>query len=148
MPKNGSGWERIPKTILGGIPELTGGFDGRGRRRGGALEIAHGLSPDQCAHLTPDLPAAQVAVLEVDAAVASDSPASAEAALNVGQESVTSWAGTRSGSTRDVPAFSVTEAPNRSLPVSARRTWAAAALKVLWPEQNSGKAGVTTVGGW
>src|SRR5436309_8882158 len=75
-------------------------------------------------------------------------PASSAAALKVAQVSVTGRAGTSPGSTREEPAGIVTASPKVSLPVKPASTAAAAALKVLWPETYSGKAGVTTVEAW
>src|SRR5947199_10101008 len=59
-----------------------------------------------------------------------------------------SAAGTAPGSTFELPARTVADAPNASLPVKASRTSALAALNALWPEMNSGKGGVTNVTGW
>jgi hypothetical protein len=74
-------------------------------------------------------------------------PAWSAASENVAHESVTSVAGTLPGSTFELPAATVADAPNASLPVNDFRISAAAALKVLWPEVNSGKGGVTNVTG-
>ena len=42
--------------------------------------------------------------------------------------------GTVPGSTNELPAAKVEVTFSVSLPVEVRMTWAAAALKVLWPE--------------
>ena len=55
-------------------------------------------------------------------------------------------AGTAPGSAAEPPAGIVNEYPKTSLPVKERRTSAAAAENVLWPEKNSGKGGVTFPG--
>ena len=62
--------------------------------------------------------------------------------MKVGQERVTSAAGVTPGSTRELPAGMVTEAPKRSDPVKRASTAAAAALKVEWPEGYSPNGGV------
>lgn len=56
--------------------------------------------------------------------------------------SVTSLAGVVPGSTTELPAGTATEAPKRLLRVNRVRTRAAAALKVLWPEEYSANGGV------
>jgi hypothetical protein len=61
---------------------------------------------------------------------------------------VTSAAGTAPGSTFELPASTVADAPKASLPVNEFKISAPAALKVLWPEMNSGKGGVTNVTRW
>src|SRR3989442_15887768 len=75
-------------------------------------------------------------------------PAGSAASENVAQDSVTSVAGTAPGSTFELPTNTIADAPNASLPVNDLRISAAAALKVLWPEMNSGKGGVMNVTGW
>ena len=72
-------------------------------------------------------------------------PASSAAAENVAHDSVTSFAGVIPGSTRELPAATVTEAPKASLPVNRFKISAPAALKALCPEIYSWKGGVTTV---
>jgi len=63
-----------------------------------------------------------------------DSPASAAAALNVAQVSLTAFDGTAPGSITEVPLARVVDRFRMSLPVKSRRTRHAALLKVLWPE--------------
>src|SRR6266508_5267724 len=75
-------------------------------------------------------------------------PASSAASENVRHDSLTGAAGVRPGSTFELPAATVTDAPNLSLPVKSRRISAPAALKVLWPDAYSGNGGVGNVGGW
>ena len=75
-------------------------------------------------------------------------PASSAASLTVLHVRVTSFLGTAPGSTRDVPASWVAEAPNASEPVKRLRISAPAALNVLWPDRYSGKGGVTTLAAW
>ena len=75
-------------------------------------------------------------------------PASLAASENVDQESVASLLGTAPGSTLELPAGSVTEAPNRSLCVKRLRISAPAALKLLCPDEYSGNGGVGNVIGW
>ncbi len=75
-------------------------------------------------------------------------PASSAASENVDQESVTSLLGTAPGSTLELPAGSVTEAPKRSLCVKSLRIYAPAALKLLCPDEYSGNGGVGNVVGW
>src|ERR671931_2729738 len=75
-------------------------------------------------------------------------PAWSAASLNVDQESVSSRAGTAPGSTRELPAGNVTDAPNASRPVKRRRISAPAALKLLCPDEYSGNGGVGKVEGW
>ena len=48
----------------------------------------------------------------------------------------------------ELPAGTVTEKPNRWLPVNEASTSAAAALEVEWPETYSANGGVTTAAGW
>ena len=62
--------------------------------------------------------------------------------------SVTSCAGTVLGSTFELPAGSMTEAPKRSRCVKRDRISAPAALKLLCPEEYSGNGGVWKVVGW
>src|SRR5829696_7303025 len=69
-------------------------------------------------------------------------PARSAASLKVGQARVTSVAGMLSGSTRELPAGTVTKAPKWSEPVKWASTSAAAALKVEWPETYSANGGV------
>src|SRR2546426_9527701 len=61
---------------------------------------------------------------------------------------MTSAAGTAPGSTFELPACTVADAPKASLPVNDFKISAPAALNMLWPEVNSGKGGVTNVTGW
>jgi hypothetical protein len=61
---------------------------------------------------------------------------------------VTSLIGTAPGSTLELPAGSVTEAPKRSLCVKRFRISAAAALKLLCPEEYSGNGGVGKLANW
>src|SRR5438094_3713831 len=61
---------------------------------------------------------------------------------------MTSSTGATPGSTAELPAANATEASNRSLPVKRRRISAPAALKLLCPEEYSGKGGVGNVVGW
>ena len=75
-------------------------------------------------------------------------PASSAASENVDQESVTSLLGTAPGSTLELPAGSVTEAPKRSLCVKRLRISAPAALKLLCPDEYSGKDDVGNVVCW
>src|SRR5271165_429197 len=75
-------------------------------------------------------------------------PASFAASVNVSHFSVTGLAGVTPGSIWELPAASVTESPNRSLPVHSVRMRPAAALYVLWPETYSGKGGVGNVASW
>src|SRR5438477_4270120 len=75
-------------------------------------------------------------------------PASLAASENVDQESVTSLLGTTPGSTLELPAGSVTEAPKRSLWVNRLRISAPAALKLLCPDEYSGNGGVGKVLAW
>src|SRR5919201_5098952 len=75
-------------------------------------------------------------------------PACAAASEKVAQSSVTSLAGTRPGSTRELPREIVTDPPKRSLPVNDRRISAPASLKLLWPEEYSAKGGVGKLVGW
>src|SRR4051794_27317849 len=75
-------------------------------------------------------------------------PAWSAASENVGHVRVTSFAGTRPGSTRELPRVKVTVPPKRSLPENARRISAPAALKVLWPDEYSANGGVGNVVGW
>src|SRR6266542_2405790 len=75
-------------------------------------------------------------------------PASSAASENVRHDSVTGAAGVRPGSTFELPAATVTDAPNLSLSVKSRRISAPAALKVLWPDAYSGNGGVGNVVGW
>jgi hypothetical protein len=75
-------------------------------------------------------------------------PAWRAASENVLQRSVRSTAGNAPGSTTELPAGSVTEPPNRSLPVKRPRIPAPAALKLLCPDEYSGKGGVGNVVGW
>jgi hypothetical protein len=70
------------------------------------------------------------------------------ASEKVAQESVRSLAGTAAGSMRELPAGSVTEPPKRSSCVKNLRISAPAALKLLCPEEYSGKGGVGKVAGW
>ena len=74
-------------------------------------------------------------------------PAWSAASENVGQDSVTSLVGTAPDSTFELPAASVTVAPNASLLVKRFRISAPAALKLLWPEEYSGNGGVGKVAG-
>ena len=69
-------------------------------------------------------------------------PASSAAAENVGQASVMSVAGTMPGSTFELPATIVAAPPNVSPRVNRRKISAPAALKLLWPDEYSGKGGV------
>jgi hypothetical protein len=62
-------------------------------------------------------------------------------------ESATSRAGVCPGSTPELPAGKVTELANRSLRVKARRISAPAVLKLLCPDEYSGKGGVGNVRG-
>src|SRR6266545_6142166 len=75
-------------------------------------------------------------------------PAWFAASEKVAQKRVRSSAGTAPGSTRELPAGRVAEAPKRSLAVKSLRISAAAALKLLCPEEYSGKGGVGKVAGW
>src|SRR5215471_15329231 len=75
-------------------------------------------------------------------------PAWLAASEKVAQESVRSLAGTAAGSTRELPAGSVTEPPKRSSCVKSLRISAPAALKLLCPDEYSGKGGVGKVVGW
>jgi hypothetical protein len=84
----------------------------------------------------------------VDAAVAAGAAAWSAAAANVRNVSVTGRAGVTPGSIMELPAGTVTEKPNRWLPVNEASTSAAAALKVEWPETYSANGGVTTAAGW
>ena len=63
-----------------------------------------------------------------------DSPASPAAEVKVDHPSCTGAAGTVPGSTNELPVAKVAVRFRESLPVKVRMTWAAAALKVLWPE--------------
>src|SRR6266566_4564868 len=56
--------------------------------------------------------------------------------------------GTAPGSTLELPAGSVTEAPKRSACVKRLRISAPAALKLLCPDEYSGNGGVGNVVGW
>ena len=56
--------------------------------------------------------------------------------------------GTKPGSTLELPARNVVVPPKRSLPVKRLRISAPAALKVLWPDEYSGKGGVGKLVGW
>jgi hypothetical protein len=53
---------------------------------------------------------------------------------------VTGRDGTRPGSIIELPAGIVTDKPSRWLPVNEANTWAAAALKVEWPETFAGSS--------
>ena len=64
----------------------------------------------------------------------------------MGQDSTTSAAGVTPGSTSELPAGTVAEAPKRSEPVKQVSTMAAAALKVECPEGNSPNGGVGRYG--
>ena len=75
-------------------------------------------------------------------------PAWSAASENVAQESLTSLFGTAPGSTRELPAGSVVEPRKRSLRVKSFRISAPAALKLLCPDEYSGKGGVGKVVGW
>jgi hypothetical protein len=66
----------------------------------------------------------------------------------VAHGSARSAAGTVPGSTLELPAGKVTEPPKRSLPVNSLSATAPAALKVLCPDEYSGKGGVREVVGW
>jgi hypothetical protein len=59
-----------------------------------------------------------------------------------------SVAGVTPGSIRELPARTVADRPNRSLPVNRFSTRAAAALNVEWPDANSPNGGVGKVDGW
>jgi hypothetical protein len=63
-----------------------------------------------------------------------DIPASSAASEKVSHCSTTARDGVIPGSILELPAGSVTDAPNFSLPVHRRKIWAAAALNVLWPD--------------
>jgi len=65
----------------------------------------------------------------------------------VAQRTVRSEAGTAPGSTRELPALKVTEAPKSSLRVNRLKISAPAALKQLCPDENSGNGGVGNVVG-
>src|SRR5207247_5127138 len=75
-------------------------------------------------------------------------PAWSAASENVPQESVTSLAGTAPGSIFELPAGRVVEPRNRSLCVNSLRISAPAALKLLCPDEYSGKGGVGKVVSW
>src|SRR5216683_1938933 len=75
-------------------------------------------------------------------------PAWLAASEKVAQESVRSAAGTAPGSIFELPCGRVTEPPKRSLWVNRSRISAPAALKLLCPEEYSGKGGVGKVVGW
>src|SRR4051794_24660046 len=83
-----------------------------------------------------------------------DQPASSAAAVNVGQVSVTSFAGVPTGwlasfgSNLDEPAVMVALAPNVSVPRNAWNTTQVAPLNVECPDTYSGNGGVTTLSAW
>src|SRR5260370_5376719 len=75
-------------------------------------------------------------------------PAWFAASEKVGQASVRALPGTAPGSVLELAVGNVTEPPKRSLRVNSVRISAAAALKLLCPEEYSGKGGVGKVVGW
>lgn len=75
-------------------------------------------------------------------------PAWSAALEKMSQDSVTSAAGVIPGSTDELPAGKVTDAPKRSLSVNRLRISAAAALNMLCPELCSAKGGVGNVAFW
>ena len=78
-----------------------------------------------------------------------DNPAWRAASENVVHESVTGLVGVIPGSIEELPAGSVTDMPNRSLPVARARISAAAVeLNVLCPDAYSENGGVGNVGFW
>src|SRR5438309_832879 len=75
-------------------------------------------------------------------------PAWSAASENVAHDSVTGVPGVRPGSTLELPAGNTTEPSNVSRPVKSFSISAPAALKLLCPDENSGKGGVGNVVGW
>ena len=97
--------------------------------------------------LASEQAAGEVPGAVVDASVfLREMPAWSAAALKVGHVRATSADGVAPGSTSDDPLGTTALAPNRSLPVKAVRTVAAAAENVLWPDTYSGNGGVITSG--